>query len=162
MAIDNQPKGSLMADQPPRDNPAITVPDADAWRPGACGGRVLLIDDEPMLGRVFRRLLRDKADLVFALGGATAVDMLKSDQAWDLVLCDLTMPGVDGIDVYNYIQEAHPALLPRIRFLSGGAFTPRGRNFLSQDGVTHISKPVSPRDLSDLVLAHVTSDQPTD
>ncbi len=57
------------------------------------------------------------------------------------------MPQVDGIRVFEHARAHHPHLVDRFLFCSGGAFTPRAREFIATNGNRLIEKPVSPREL---------------
>jgi CheY-like chemotaxis protein len=116
-------------------------------------GRVLIIDDEPVLLRAFRRTLEPPHRVVLAEGGPRAMELLARDTDFDVVLCDLTMPEVDGIEVYRYVAERAPALAGRIVFCTGGAFTPVAEQFLAMSGNRCIEKPVLPEVLREVVSA---------
>lgn len=131
---------------------------SDDWTPGSCGGRVLLVDDDPMLCRVFSRVLRPFADVSVAIGGEEAIRVLQEDQEWDLVICDLMMPEVDGVDIHRWLRLHAPGLANRLTFLSGGAYSERTQAFLGQHKLVPISKPIAPNTLIRYVKRHV---QPT-
>jgi two-component system NtrC family sensor kinase len=118
---------------------------ADA-RPGrnaeARGRRILVVDDEVTLVRAYRRFLGRRHDVVVAYGGAEALQVLATDDDFDLILCDLMMPGVDGVGVYECLRREQPHLLERIVFCSGGPTTQRCEQFLSEPGVVFMEKPI--------------------
>src|SRR6266567_442837 len=66
----------------------------------ARSGRVLVVDDEVAVGRTIQRLLGDRHEVVALAGGADAVELLRTDADFDVILCDMSMPEVTGIDVY--------------------------------------------------------------
>jgi CheY-like chemotaxis protein len=109
--------------------------------------RVLLIDDEPLLLSALKRLLMTDFDLGTAGGGAEAIALLEQDDAWDGVLCDLTMPLVDGPAVHAWVEANRPALEPRLLFFSGGAFTERGERFAARIGERLLRKPLRTADV---------------
>jgi CheY-like chemotaxis protein len=84
---------------------------------------------------------------VVVSGGVPAIALLEADADWDVLICDLMMPDLDGAAVYTWVQEHRPALASRMVFCSGGAFTPRGVAFLDQVGERLLQKPVRPADL---------------
>lgn len=92
-------------------------------------GRVLVIDDEPLIATSLRRALRDH-DVTVVSSGRMAIDMLEKDAAFDLVFCDLMMPELTGMDVYEWLRDARPGMEERVVFMSGGAFTQRAGEFL--------------------------------
>ena len=88
--------------------------------------RVLLIDDDPRLAVALRAGLTG-IDLVAARTGAEALQQL-STGAFDLVLCDLALPDISGIDVF---EKAPAELRDKFVFMSGGAQDDRAREFLA-------------------------------
>ncbi len=113
--------------------------------------RVLAIDDEPMILTYYRRTIGRAHEIVTMASAQEALVLLEQDQAFDVILCDLMMPHVTGWEFHEQLSVARPALVERIVFITGGAFTPRGRTFL--DSVTNqwIEKPVDPRQLAALL-----------
>ena len=110
------------------------------------GPRVLIIDDEEPLVRTYKRFLRG-IEVIPAVGGKAALEILATDVDFDAIVCDLMMPSVDGPMVYKHIQEHAPQLVDRILFCSGGAFTTRVRSFLEEVPNLILDKPISPNQL---------------
>ena len=103
--------------------------------------RILIIDDEPLLGQTLRFAFQDKHDVEVASSGREALERLGADADFDLVLCDLMMPDVSGEHVYRAVSEHTPGLLPRFVFMTGGAFTERAQEFLAQFAGRQLEKP---------------------
>lgn len=103
--------------------------------------RVLLVDDEAHLGITLAVGLRDQADLVAVRSGREAVHTLMTDDAFDLVLCDLMMPDLTGMDVFEQVAAKRPELRGRFVFMTGGAVTERARKFLEQIPGQRLDKP---------------------
>ena len=103
--------------------------------------RILIIDDEPLLGQTLRFAFQDKHDVEVASSGREALERLATDSAFDLVLCDLMMPDVSGEHVYRAVAEHTPGLLPRFVFMTGGAFTERAQEFLAHFAGRQLEKP---------------------
>jgi two-component system, cell cycle sensor histidine kinase and response regulator CckA len=103
--------------------------------------RILIIDDEPLLGQTLRFAFQDRHDVEVAASGREAIDRLASDAAFDLILCDLMMPDVSGEHVFLAVSERSPRLLPRFVFMTGGAFTEQAQDFLARFGGRHLEKP---------------------
>lgn len=108
----------------------------------ARGGRILVVDDEVNLVRAYRRYLGRRHDVVVAYGGEEALAVLATDEDFDLILCDLMMPGVDGVGVYERLRREQPHLLDRIVFCSGGPTSRRCEQFLNEPGVVFVAKPI--------------------
>jgi len=103
--------------------------------------RILIIDDEPLLGQTLRFAFQDRHDVEVAASGREALERLTTDSDYDLVLCDLMMPEVSGEHVYRAVSERTPLLLPRFVFMTGGAFTERAQEFLAHFGGHQLEKP---------------------
>jgi nitrogen-specific signal transduction histidine kinase/CheY-like chemotaxis protein len=116
--------------------------------------RILIIDDEPLLGQTLRFAFQDKHDVDVAASGREALDRLASDADYDLVLCDLMMPDVSGEHVYRAVSQQTPGLLPRFVFMTGGAFTERAQEFLAQFAGRQLEKPFN-IDEVELLLAEL-------
>ena len=107
----------------------------------ASGKRILVIDDEPLLGQTLRLAFTARHDIVVVTSGSEALSRLSEDKNFDLVLCDLMMPDISGIAVYEQIRDADPELARRFVFMTGGAFTERAREFLESYEGPHLEKP---------------------
>jgi signal transduction histidine kinase/CheY-like chemotaxis protein len=129
----------------PAEGPPGLVPAAS---PSA---RLLLVDDEPLIIRLFGTLLRSTCEVVAAASGEEAVALLERDRAFDVVICDLHMPGIDGIKVYETVERLDPALLARFVFTTGGAVTTRSREFLDRVQPRVLAKPFPVEDLLALI-----------
>lgn len=126
-------------------------PPSRVERPGR--PRVLVIDDEEVLLRVIEDLLVDRCEVVTTRFGAEAIRILEGDREFDLIVCDLQMPGVDGPAVYAKTLELAPNLASRFVFATGGAVTARGRTFLDESRVRVLHKPFRVTALLDLLDA---------
>jgi len=73
---------------------------------------------------------------------------------WDLVLCDLMMQDLTGMELYAWVLEQRPRLAARFVFLTGGAFTDRARAFSEQMAGRLLHKPFSAEAVRALVQAH--------
>lgn len=136
--------------------PVIAVAPSTSARP-AHRARVLLIDDEPMLLHTLEEAIHDEHDVVIALGGRAALDLLERDQRFDLVVCDLQMPHVDGVAVHEAITHRIPELAKRFVVMTGGAVTPRASSFLQREKPRSLGKPIALGDLLALARASVAS-----
>ena len=125
-------QGTLAATATPPSGP-ITVPPSRR--------RVLLIDDEVHLAQGLQRALAPDHDVVLATSGREAKAILEGDDRFDVILCDLMMPDVTGMEVFAYVKTDRPQLAPRVVFMTGGAFTARARSFLDEVPNRCIEKP---------------------
>ncbi len=122
-------------------------PPAPGPGPSARRGRVLIVDDEPALGRTLDRLVSRHHDTVVCTSGREAMAILERDPAFDAILCDLIMPELTGVDLHTWVREHRPALEPRMIFMTGGAFTPRTERFIAESEAAVLSKPFDPDEL---------------
>ena len=114
-------------------------------------GRVLVIDDDIAVLRAYRRMLAPRHDVVLATGGANGLSALAEDDDFDVILCDVMMPEMDGPMVYEALMQRFPELARRVVFCSGGAFTPRAKEFLGSVDNAFLSKPIDVDALESLV-----------
>ncbi len=126
------------------------------------GQRLMIIDDDAMVLSALRRRLQKRYDVVTVLGGGEALALLSEDPEFDAIICDLMMPGVDGKAFLEAVATDHPALVNRTVFMSGGAFTPRLRNFAASVSNTVLQKPVTREQLAAILGALVTEETETD
>ncbi|WP_158545393.1 HD domain-containing phosphohydrolase [Bremerella cremea] len=70
--------------------------------------RVLLVDDEPNILNGYKRHLRKQFDVEVAEGGGQAIERLESDEAYAVVVSDMQMPEVSGIQVLSHAAKRHP------------------------------------------------------
>lgn len=124
------------ADMAPPPPSSQVQPEAPAQRP-----RVLVIDDERTLRATLAALLEDRYEVVLAESGAVAFDLLWTDRDYDAILCDLMMPEISGMAVHAWIQREAPDLVPRMVFMTGGAFTRNASEFLEQVHNRYLEKP---------------------
>ncbi|XXF78365.1 PAS domain S-box protein [Myxococcaceae bacterium GXIMD 01537] len=150
----------------------VVLPSAEPWRARASGaargeepcprrGRVLVVDDEPGVGRVLKRVLREH-EVEVAGGGREALGMLeRTPSPFDAILCDVMMPDLAGRELYEAVRVRRPGLEQRFIFLSGGAFTSGAREFLASIPNPLLEKPFDEalvrRVVHELVLAGPSS-----
>jgi PAS domain S-box-containing protein len=103
-------------------------------------GRVLVIDDDAGIRRTLQRVLAEH-DVEVAASGREGLALLREDAEFDVVFCDLLMPEMTGMDLFEAIKDSHPELARRFVFMTGGAFTPRAAEFLDGAEGRSVSKP---------------------
>jgi PAS domain S-box-containing protein len=104
--------------------------------------RVLVIDDEPMMARAVQRMLASEHDVEAMTDPVSAVERLRGGARYDVILCDLMMPMLTGMDVYDAILAIDEGQAQGMVFMTGGAYTPRAAEFLQSVGNPHLEKPL--------------------
>ncbi|MBI5497132.1 MAG: PAS domain S-box protein [Deltaproteobacteria bacterium] len=129
-----------------------TAPVSAVTAGGAPGrrGRILVVDDEPLVGAATRRTLADEHDVVPVASGAEALARLE-EEPFDLILCDVMMPEMSGEELYEALVQRFPEHAAKMIFMTGGAFTPRAAAFLERVPHKRLHKPVDADDLKALI-----------
>ena len=136
--------------------PAAAPAGRAARRPAAAPARrprVLLVDDEPLVGRAVQRLLADTAEVQVECSGRAAVARLAAGERFDVVRGDVMMPELAAPDLHAAVARIDPAAAAAIVFMTGGAFTPREQAFLAAVPNRCLEKPLDVRALRALLAA---------
>jgi two-component system cell cycle sensor histidine kinase/response regulator CckA len=140
----NRPRGACFrvtlrpSAETPRATRATGAPPAADFT----AGRVLVVDDEPLLVKVIAGALQGH-EVTSATSGREALDLVRSGAAFDVIVCDLHMAGMSGIDLYEHVLREFPALARRMVFMTGGAVSERARGFVESSGCRILDKPFS-------------------
>jgi CheY-like chemotaxis protein len=119
--------------------------------PSGRRGRVLIVDDEPMLANLVRRMLAPEHDLTVVTDARKAIELASAGERFDVIISDLMMPDVTGMDLHAALLALSPGQAERMIFMTGGAFTPGARDFLNQVRNPRIEKPFDVNTLKALV-----------
>ena len=113
----------------------------------APGASILVVEDETALAHAVTDMLKDAGYVVErAADGEEALEMVSS-RAFDLVICDLKMPRVDGKAFYRALAKDAPALAKRVVFVTGDVAGTEAERFLSTSGCRWLAKPFRSADL---------------
>ncbi len=126
------------------------VPEGNSTEPRR--SRILVIDDEPLLGQTLMYAFSGRHDIELSTSGREALERLAQDSNFDLVLCDLMMPDVSGPKVFDAIARDYPTLVPRFAFMTGGAFTERAQDFLERYHGRRVDKPFTIGEIEQLLV----------
>ena len=120
-------------------------------------GRVMIVDDDVMVSSAVRRTLAREHDVEVVTSSRQALTMLlgPKGQEVDVILCDLMMPDLTGMEVHAELTTAAPTVAQRMVFLTGGAFTPAARSFMDRIENERVDKPFDPQKLREQVRAWV-------
>jgi two-component system, cell cycle sensor histidine kinase and response regulator CckA len=124
-------------------------------------GRILIVDDEPAIRSTMQHLLEEEHDVVTTASGLEARALLERDRDFDLVLCDLMMPQMSGMELHAWLATHDPLLAKQMVFMSGGAFTPKAMSYLARVDNLRLEKPFDMLTLMRLVAARVTASRRT-
>lgn len=126
---------------------------AEVHRPAALAspplsrGRVLVVDDEPLIAALCRRVLEGEHDVEVLTMSTAALSRLERSPEVDVILCDLMMPELNGMELFEAVRARAPHLAPRFVFLSGGAFTPAAHAFREEATNPFLDKPFNAQEL---------------
>jgi CheY-like chemotaxis protein len=133
---------------PPPPAPVVSAP---------VRGRVMVVDDDPLVGSSMRRTLAREHDVEVLANPRKALEQLLAPEAtrYDVVLCDLMMPELTGMELYAQLEAGAPTVAARLVFVTGGAFTPGAQSFLERVRNERLEKPFEPDTLRELVRTRV-------
>ncbi|MET0414145.1 MAG: response regulator [Polyangiaceae bacterium] len=114
-------------------------------------GRILVVDDEPMIGKALQRAMSDEHDVIATTSASQALESITVGERFDIILCDLMMPQMTGMDLHEALLRVAPEQASRMIFLSGGDFTERARAFSNTTSNTRLEKPFDLRQLRALI-----------
>ncbi len=114
--------------------------------PEAIRAHVLVVDDEPLIGSSVRRTLaRHRVETVTS--AREALDRLLGPDRFDVVLCDVMMPGMSGPDLVEELVRRESYAARRVLFLTGGHLSDAERDLVRSLDVTTLEKPFEPATL---------------
>jgi CheY-like chemotaxis protein/two-component sensor histidine kinase len=137
----------------------VVLPTAEARTSGASSvlpslarastsqSRLLVIDDEPLLLAALSRTLAPEYEVVALTHAHQALERLRAGERYELILSDLMMPEMTGMELYETLVREAPEQAGRMVFLTGGAFTEAARSFLENTRLPWLEKPFEPETL---------------
>lgn len=105
--------------------------------------RVLVIDDDAAILRSIVALLGDDCEVRAMTNAREALGLLRQGERYDVVLCDLMMPDMNGMEFFSELVDALPEVAEQVVFVTGGAVTNSARQFLDQVKNPLLRKPFS-------------------
>jgi PAS domain S-box-containing protein len=139
------------ANEDPPSRPARVIHDDDSIlraRESLCM-RVLVVDDEPLIREMVCDALSQHDVTAVSTGREALAEILDKD--WDLVLCDMILPELSGLDLYRELEQRRPAVLDKLVFMTGGEFSRKGPRLPNGARVRRLEKPFSIKTLRALV-----------
>ena len=135
------PTGNAAAVRPPQPAPEVIAQDLPR------GASVLLVEDEPALAQAVADGLSDAGFVVDRAGDGEEALARVGARTYDLVVCDLKMPRVDGMTFYRAIAATKPSLARRVIFVTGDVVGAEAERFLEETGCRWLAKPFRLADL---------------
>jgi len=117
--------------------------------------KILVVDDEPEIRRGLNRILGKKHDVALSTNGAEALQRFVAGERYDVVLCDVLMPEMTGIELSGELDRRFPEQSDRVVFMTGGATSEPARIFIEERRARVVSKPFTPREIETAVRAIV-------
>ena len=119
--------------------------------------RVLVIDDEPMMCELVGFMLEPRFEVVTLSSARTALEQLRAGAHFDILLSDLMMPDVSGMDLFHTLLLEQPPLARRMIFMTGGTFTEVMQCFLAELGTEPLLKPFGREVVFDRIAAQLST-----
>ncbi len=117
----------------------------------ADGKRILVVEDEPSISQVCVRILKPEGFGVdVASSGGIAQSMLNRGK-YDLFIFDIRTPGMNGMELYSYLEEKHPEFASEVIFTTGDVLRDNIEAFLERAKRPYLPKPFTPDELRAVV-----------
>src|SRR2546427_9815355 len=125
----------------------------------ATSRRILVVDDElDIVNLLVEILTRDGHEADTAPNGAVALSLVEGRE-YDLILCDLRMPVLDGPGFYRELQRRRPELLRRLGFITREALSASMAAFLAEAARPRLPKPFSGPEIREIVARALADGQ---
>jgi PAS domain S-box-containing protein len=111
--------------------------------------RILIVDDEVQLAQLLGELLAGHEVSVVSRG-RDALERLER-APFDVIFCDMMMPDLGGVEIYQTVRQRWPGLERRIVFMTGGAFSSQARAFLDSVDNPCLDKPFNLRAIDEAI-----------
>jgi CheY-like chemotaxis protein len=122
--------------------------------------RVLIVDDEPLVAESLRLVLSGEFGVTTTTAPTQALQWITSGETFDVILCDVMMPGMNGVELRERIEKVAADQAARIVFVTGGILLPHVRALLESVPNAWIEKPIDLEGLRDLVRRRVRGETP--
>jgi CheY-like chemotaxis protein len=123
----------------------------------AVKARILVVDDEQVVRDIVNRVLTGEGHKVETVDNAVNALKKIESQKYNLILVDIKMPGMNGVELYKRIQKIDKSLARRVVFITGDVMGADTEKFLSGTKVAHIDKPFNAEQLSREVQRALTA-----
>jgi PAS domain S-box-containing protein len=113
--------------------------------------RVLVIDDEPLIVSMVTDILREQHDVIGETNPERGLGRILTDPPYQVVMCDLMMPGLSGMEIYARVARERPGLERTFVFVTAGPYDSQAESFLAAVPNPRLNKPISADQLHSLV-----------
>ncbi len=120
------------------------------------GARILVVDDEPTVRQLLSHLLTEEGYKVEAVGNPDEVLKRLKKKRYSVILLDIKLPGMSGIELYKHIEKIDHALLDRVVFITGDVMGMETSDFLSKTSAPCITKPFDIGQVKQLINSMIT------
>ncbi len=127
---------------PPSLATEVEPPSRPSAHVDAPGARVLVVDDEPLVGAAVRRALARQHRVTVAASGQAALDLIRDGARFDHILCDMMMPEMTGMEFHGQLAHVAPEQANVVTFMTGGAFTVGASHFMETHPRAWLEKPL--------------------
>ena len=105
---------------------------------------ILIVDDVALNIQILVNLLKDDYEIKVATDGVRSLELAQSEPLPDLILLDITMPGMDGYEVLSHLKESSSTSQIPVIFVTGSTSIEDEEKGLNLGAVDYIAKPISP------------------
>jgi len=123
--------------------------------------RILIVDDEPLVAQSLRLVLDREFAVTTTTDPGQALEWIASGDSFDVILCDVMMPGMNGVELRNRIETVDADQAARVVFVTGGILMPHVRTLLESVPNAWIEKPIDLEGLRELVRRRVRAEPPS-
>jgi len=114
--------------------------------------KVLVLEDEPIIGRVAARtLISEGYEVEVALNGYAAKNKIDTNNNYKFMIFDIKTPGINGIQLYEYMEKVYPELTEKVIFTTGDSLGEATTGFLQRVNRPYLNKPYTPLQLIELI-----------
>ena len=148
ISVSSEPgQGSVFRVAFPPAPPAAIEMERPATSSGERRGRILVVDDEPLVGKALMRVLGREHAVETVTRAREALDLIAAGERFDVILCDISMPEMTGIELHERLLATDLDQADRMIFISGGTFSEAARAFLERFAGRRFDKPFNNAEL---------------
>jgi PAS domain S-box-containing protein len=114
--------------------------------------RILVIDDEPSIRELLEKSLSRAGHSVDVItDAASTMEIIDANTTYDVIISDVRMPGMNGLELYTNIVRKMPAMANRIIFITGDVMGADIKAFISSNNIPYLTKPFRLNSLEEMI-----------